>query len=96
MLFLGTNQIAISREQAGFFLDKVVPGLKKLGDVQILGDAAGLFVKPQLIAKLYLDRVKSRLLAGLEFCYENVVINPLESRELPRGSLLEEMWKGKM
>ncbi|GAA3325168.1 hypothetical protein GCM10020331_055940 [Ectobacillus funiculus] len=39
-------------------------------------------VKTPLIAKLYLDRVKDRLLAGLEFHYENMVINPLDSREL--------------
>ena len=27
----GTNQIPIPQEQIGFFLEKVVPGLKKLG-----------------------------------------------------------------
>ena len=46
------------------------------------------FVKTPLVAKLYLDRVKNRLLAGLEFHYENIVINPLESREHPAGSML--------
>ena len=38
-------------------------------------------MKTPLVAKLYLDRVKNRLLAGLEFHYENIVINPLENRE---------------
>jgi SNF2 family DNA or RNA helicase len=41
-----------------------------------------------LKAKLYLDRVRNRLLAGLEFHYENWVINPLEGRELPDGSFI--------
>ena len=77
----GTNQIPIHLEQIGFFLEKVVPGLKKLGNVQISGKITEQFVKKPLIAKLYLDRVKNRLLAGLEFHYENIVINPLESRE---------------
>ncbi|KIL44617.1 DEAD/DEAH box helicase [Jeotgalibacillus soli] len=81
-----TNQIPISHEQLDFFLEKVVPGLKKLGDVQLSGAVVEQFVKTPLIAKLYLDRVKDRLLAGLEFHYENMVINPLEGRELWAGS----------
>jgi hypothetical protein len=56
--------------------------LKKLGDVQVYGAISKQLVKTPLIAKLYLDRVKDRLLAGLEFHYENMVINPLDSREL--------------
>ncbi|MGE8078879.1 SNF2 helicase associated domain-containing protein [Peribacillus loiseleuriae] len=84
----GTNQIPIHEEQIDFFLEKVVPGLKRLGDVQISGAISKRFVKKPLIAKLYLDRLKNRLLAGLEFHYENIVMNPLESRELRAVSML--------
>lgn len=84
----GTNQIPIHREQIHFFLDKVVPGLKKLGNVHISQAISEQFVKTPLIAKLYLDRVKSRLLAGLDFHYENMVINPLEIRDSQSGSML--------
>jgi len=84
----GTNQILIPQEQVGFFLEKVVPGLKKLGLVHISESMTEQFVKTPLIAKLYLDRVSNRLLAGLEFHYENMVINPLENRELRVGSIL--------
>ncbi len=84
----GTNQIPIHREQIHFFLDKVVPGLKKLGEVNLSQSISEQFVKTPLVAKLYLDRVKNRLLAGLEFHYENMVINPLESREPRAGSML--------
>lgn len=83
----GANQIPIPSEQIGFFLEKVVPGLKKLGNVQISGIISDQLVTTPLVAKLYLDRVKNRLLAGLEFHYENLVIDPLESRE-PRGGLV--------
>ena len=76
----GSNQILIHQEQVGFFLEKVVPGLNKLGTVQISEEITEHLVKIPLIAKLYLDRVNNRLLAGLEFHYENRVINPLESR----------------
>ncbi|MDP4171735.1 MAG: DEAD/DEAH box helicase, partial [Bacillota bacterium] len=81
----GTNAIPIPQQQVGFFLEKVVPGLKKLGNIHLSPTISEQRVKTSLIAKLYLDRVKNRLLAGLEFHYERNVINPLESRA---GSIL--------
>ncbi|MCT4478926.1 helicase SNF [Bacillus sp. BA3] len=77
----GMDQIPIHHDQLELFLDKVVPGLKKLGEVHIARTITELFLKTPLVAKLYLDRVKNRLLAGLEFHYENIVINPLEKQE---------------
>lgn len=76
-----TNQIPIPQEQVDFFLNKVVPGLKKLGEVHISRDILEQFRKIPLLAKLYLDRIKNKLLAGIEFHYENMVMNPLENRE---------------
>ncbi|WP_429469336.1 SNF2 helicase associated domain-containing protein [Neobacillus sp. B4I6] len=84
----GTNQIPIPQEQIRFFLEKVAPGLKKLGQVTIAETITKQLMNTPLMAKLYLDRVKNRLLAGLEFHYENWIINPLESRDLPSGSLV--------
>lgn len=84
----GTDQIPIPLEQINFFLEKVVPGLKKLGNVKVSESISEQAIKTPLVAQLYLDRVKNRLLAGLEFHYENMVINPLESRELRDGSKL--------
>ncbi|MGG1675047.1 SNF2 helicase associated domain-containing protein [Neobacillus sp. NRS-1170] len=77
----GTNQISIPQVQIQHFLEKVVPGLKKIGYVQLSDALAKEFMKTPLIAKLYLDRVKNRLLAGLEFHYDNVVFNPLERQD---------------
>nr|WP_318503693.1 SNF2 helicase associated domain-containing protein [Bacillus sp. T3] len=73
-----TKQIRIHQQQQSFFLEKVIPGLKKLGEVRFSGEVIEKLDHPPLIAKLYLDRVKNRLLAGLEFHYEKVIINPLE------------------
>lgn len=84
----GTNVIPILEEQVDFFLEKVVPGLRKLGNVHLAGAVASQYMKMPLITKLYLDRVNHRLLAGLEFHYENIVINPLENREPQVGSIL--------
>jgi SNF2 family DNA or RNA helicase len=91
---IGTNRIPIHHEQVYFFLEKVAPGLKKLGELIIAETIAEKLGRKPLVAKLYLDRVKNRLLAGLEFCYENIVFNPLEQRQ-PKNStfLLRDMKK---
>ncbi|WP_223591527.1 DEAD/DEAH box helicase [Neobacillus bataviensis] len=82
----GTNQISIPQVQIQHFLEKVVPGLKKIGYVQLSDALAKEYRKTPLIAKLYVDRVKNRLLAGLEFHYDHVVINPLEKQDIHAGS----------
>lgn len=80
--------IPIPEEQADFFLEKVVPGLKKIGSVHLSNTLSQVLMKTPLIAKLYLDRLKNRLLAGLEFQYGNVVIQPLENRDTPAGPMV--------
>lgn len=82
-----TNQIAILQEQMESFVENVVPGLRRLGKVELPPNLTGTYRTTPLVAKLYLDRLKNRLLAGLEFQYGNIVINPLENREL-RNSLV--------
>ena len=84
----GTNRIPIAQDQLDLFIEKVVPGLKKIGVVHISDTITEQFVKTPLIAKLYLDRVNNKLLAGLEFHYGNIVMNPLESRETKAVPLL--------
>jgi SNF2 family DNA or RNA helicase len=82
-----TNEITIPKEKIAFFIEKVAPHLKKIGKVRISKSLTDQFIKSPLIAKLYLDRVNNKLLAGLEFQYDHVVINPLED-EIPTGSLI--------
>jgi SNF2 family DNA or RNA helicase len=84
----GTDRIPIQKEQIGFLLEKVVPGLKKLGEVQLPGGIRTQVIQSPLTARLYLDRLKNRLLASLEFQYENVAFNPLEEKELHTDFLL--------
>lgn len=84
----GTNSIPIANEQIGFFLEKVVPGLRKIGKVQLDETIAAELVQSPLQAKLYVDRVHNRLLASLEFHYDHLVINPLVEQQLPAGSML--------
>ncbi len=83
----GSNQILIPHEQIDVFLEKVVPDLKRLGDVLLPAAMSKKFDKTPLKIKLYLDRVKDRLLAGLEFHYGSIVIDPFETRELLLDSM---------
>ncbi|WP_090740850.1 DEAD/DEAH box helicase [Mesobacillus persicus] len=84
----GRSQLPITKNQLGFFMEKVVPGLKKLGVVRIPSAITSEFIETPLVAKLYLDRVNNRLLAGLEFHYEHIVFNPLDSQEVRAASIL--------
>ncbi len=78
----GTNQIPVPKEQIFLFLEKVIPGLKRIGEVQLPESMTETLRRTPLKAKLYLDRVNNRLLAGLEFHYDQIIINPLENRSI--------------
>ncbi|WP_339311357.1 SNF2 helicase associated domain-containing protein [Paenibacillus sp. FSL M7-0896] len=80
------DSLAIAPEQMEPFMDRVIPGLKKLGRVSIADAIADRIVQTRLHARLYLDRVRDRLLAGLEFQYDGIVINPLEEKAHERSS----------
>ncbi|WP_042161696.1 DEAD/DEAH box helicase [Paenibacillus gorillae] len=73
------GQVQIAAPLIEPFMEKVVPGLMKLGSVHIAEPVAEKIVHTPLKAKLFLDRVKDRLLAALEFHYGEIVINPLEA-----------------
>lgn len=81
-----TNVIHIPQEQMEPFMEGVIPGLKKLGHLHISAAVSTRIVRPQLKAKLYLDRVKNRLLAGIEFHYGDIILNPFEVNGQKRGS----------
>ncbi|GAA3406361.1 SNF2 helicase associated domain-containing protein [Paenibacillus hodogayensis] len=74
------QQVRIPAGQMEAFLDRTSAGLMKLGRVELAEAVANRMVKAPLKARLYLDRVKDRLLAGLEFRYGEKVINPLETK----------------
>jgi superfamily II DNA or RNA helicase len=79
------NRILIPPEQVEPFIGKVIPGLMKLGSVKIEQAVADRIVQTPLKARLFLDRVRDRLLAGLEFQYGDIVVNPLDAAVRERG-----------
>lgn len=84
----GQKGVPIPHNQLEMFLNKVVPRLRNIGEVIVAQSILEEGGKPPLVAKLFLDRLKNRLLAGLEFHYEHVVIQPLESQESSIGSIV--------
>jgi SNF2 family DNA or RNA helicase len=80
------NRISMQRGQMESLIEKAVPGLKKLGSVIIAPAIAEHITHAKLQAKLYLDRVKDRLLAAVEFQYDEVLINPLEDIPKQQGA----------
>ncbi|MFD0960496.1 DEAD/DEAH box helicase [Paenibacillus chungangensis] len=80
------EDILIAPEQMERFLDRIVPQLTKLGGVHMSEQVSERVVYKPLQARMYLDRVRERLLAGLEFQYGDVIINPLEETAQQRGT----------
>ena len=78
--------IRIQPEMMESIMERVVPGLMKLGSVHVAQTVSDRIVKTPLKAKLFLDRVRGRLLAGLEFQYGDIIINPLEGHRAKRSS----------
>lgn len=77
----GKNQLLIAKNQIETFMETVIPGLMKLGHVHISESVSKRMGETPLKVKLFLDRVKHRLLAGLEFHYGDFFINPCEETE---------------
>jgi len=79
----GKLEIPIPNSELAAFLSDLAPKLRKLGKVEVSPVISEQFREHKLIPKLFLDRVRDRLLAGLEFHYGQIVINPLEVEEEP-------------
>lgn len=80
------ERIQISPGQIESFMERVVPGLMKLGRVQVSESISNRVMYKPLKARMYLDRLRGKLLAGLEFHYGDIVINPLDPTDKPRGA----------
>lgn len=81
----GRNTIGIRPEQMEPFMQKVIPGLRRLGSVGVSQVVSNKIIHTPLAARLYLDRVRDRLVAGLEFQYGDMIINPLQETNTARG-----------
>ncbi|MCJ8011627.1 DEAD/DEAH box helicase [Paenibacillus sp. KQZ6P-2] len=70
-------KIQVSPHQMDALIERVVPGLRKIGSVSVDSAIRDRIVQPKLSAKLYLDRDETALYARVEFVYGGIVIDAL-------------------
>ncbi|MCA1293652.1 DEAD/DEAH box helicase [Paenibacillus sp. alder61] len=88
--YLSDNTLHIPVEQIAPFVQTVVPGLRKIGNLSIGTDISGRIVEPKLYPKLYLDIQDEVLTARLELDYEGTIIVPDLKDSVPTGQALAE------
>lgn len=74
----GQYYISILPGQLEHYVEKTLPWLRRFGKVIIPDGLSHGMQQTPLKARLFLDRVKNRLLASLEFHYGHVIVNPVE------------------
>ncbi|MFC4408976.1 SNF2 helicase associated domain-containing protein [Chungangia koreensis] len=83
----GEDKLPIPEENVEDFIKNILPGLKRIGEASVSTAITTRLRTMPLKAKLYLDRLKNRLLAGVEFHYGQVIIQPLDPNE-PAGETI--------
>jgi SNF2 family DNA or RNA helicase len=76
------TRLLIAPEQIEAFIDRVIRGLKQFVNVEISPQIADRIVNPPLQAKLHLDFADERLLARLEYVYDDMIITPLPQKAM--------------
>lgn len=76
------KQVRMEAEEFEPQLNTMIRGLKSVGSVSIARQITERIVDVPLRAKLYLDRIHDTLIAGLEFVYDDMSINPLDSHKV--------------
>ncbi|QJD87912.1 DEAD/DEAH box helicase [Cohnella herbarum] len=76
------TRLLIAQDQIEAFIDRVVRGLKQFVNVDISPQIADRIINPPLSARLHLDFEESRLLARLEYVYDDIVISPLPQKAM--------------
>jgi SNF2 family DNA or RNA helicase len=76
------TRLLIAPDQIESFIDRVVRGLKQFVNVEISPQIADRIVNPPLQARLHLDFEDDRLLARLEYVYDDIIISPLPQKAM--------------
>lgn len=75
--------LPIAKNQIEPFLSQVLPGLKKIGKVEIAENVSDQIMQPPLQAKLFIDQQEERLEVKVEYHYGDVMINPFNYEPPP-------------
>lgn len=72
--------LTIEHSHWDYFREQVIPKLKKIGVVEMARELSVKQMENPLVVNVYLDRLKNRFLAGVEFQYGQFVIQPLDDQ----------------
>jgi len=75
--YKSAKQVLIPPAQIEPFMDRVIPGLRRMGEVVIAQAVSDRIISPRLRPKLDLDWVNERLLARLTYEYGDITIDPM-------------------
>lgn len=78
---LDGNILPVAKTQMGKFISYVMPGLKKIGQVEMAEEVKDQIINPPLHVKVYLDRQEERLFAKVEYHYGNLMIDPFQPEQ---------------
>lgn len=85
--------LTIEHSHWDYFREQVIPKLKKIGIVEMAPELSAKQMETPLVANIYLDRVKNRFLAGVEFQYGQFVIQPLDDQLSDEVSIFRDIEK---
>jgi len=72
------GQLLLEQDALSQFIDQAVPQLQRIITIHIADDIAGKLTSTPLQAAIYLDRIRERLLIGVEFHYGSLSIQPFQ------------------
>lgn len=72
--------LTVEHSHWDYFREQVIPKLKKIGIVEMARELSVKQMENPLVVNVYLDRLKNRFLAGVEFQYGQFVIQPLDDQ----------------
>jgi len=72
------GQLLLTHETLAQFLDQALPKLQKMISIQLSNEISTKLTTTPMQAVVYLDRIRERLLIGIEFRYGNLSIQPYQ------------------
>lgn len=87
LLEMEGTSLPVAHKQMETFLSYVMPGLKKMGQVEVAEQVSERIINPPLQAKVFIDHEEERMFARIEYHYGSIVIDPF--RPQPSDSLTQ-------
>lgn len=74
-----TNILSLPQTEVANVFSTILPKFEKIGTIKVSESIAKNYVRLPLDIKIYFDKFQKGIAAKIEFCYDELVINPLSS-----------------